>query len=109
MFLNVYDTLSEAIRKLEERGFSAQFKLEPNGLKSLESGQIYLPENLKIVEYHRFEGMSNPSDMSVIFALVAESGELGIIVMNYGAGMDLQLVSFLDNVKIDIESYEIVI
>lgn len=69
-------------------------------MKNLNTGDMYSPGDMTIVEYHRFEGMSNPSDMSIVFAVEAEDGRKGTIVSTYGAYANMKLVEFMDKVKI---------
>jgi len=69
-------------------------------MKNLETGGVYSPSEMTIVEYHRFEGMSNPSDMSIVFAVESEDGRKGTIVSTYGAYANMKLVEFMDKVKI---------
>lgn len=90
----------EAIKELKRRGFKDEFKLEQDGMRSLDSNKIYEPNDMKIIEYHRFEGISNPSDMSAVFAVKCTDGTQGIIVTSYGTYADIKLISFLDQVKI---------
>jgi hypothetical protein len=77
-----YDTLSEAIAGLKRRGFTEDFNLKPTCLECL-SLQIH-PEDFEIVEAHRFEGMSNPDDNSVVYGIEARNGLRGILVDVYG-------------------------
>jgi len=98
--LNQYDTMTEAIQELKKRGFKDEFKLEQDGMRSLKSDKIYEPDDMKIIEYHRFEGVSNPSDMSAVFAVKCEDETKGTIVTSYGTYADIKLISFLDQVKI---------
>lgn len=101
MHPNQYSTLVEAIEELRERGYKSDFKLREDGMESLESGKKYKPDDMKIVEYYRFEGMTNPSDMSALFAVDCHEGEeKGLIVTSYGIYADINLISFLDKVKI---------
>lgn len=95
-----YRTLLEALHQLSRKGFTGSFKLENNLLKCLESGKTYRPEDLRILEYHRFEGESNPADMSVVFAIACAGGEKGTVVSSYGAYADMPLLTFLNEVKI---------
>lgn len=69
-------------------------------MKNLKTGDMYSPSDMTIVEYHRFEGMSNPSDMSIVFAVEAEDGRKGTIISTYGAYANMKLVEFMDKVKI---------
>jgi len=101
MKLNRYTSVVHAIKGLRERGFKDDFKLQgPQKMENLETGVIYTPEDMNIVEYHRFEGMSNPSDMSIVFAVKGKDGRKGTIVSTYGAYANMKLVEFMDKVKV---------
>jgi hypothetical protein len=79
-----YDTLSEAIAGLKRRGFTEDFNLSPTCLEC-SSLQIQVhPEDFEITEVHRFEGMSNPDDNSVLYGIEAKNGIKGILVDAYG-------------------------
>jgi hypothetical protein len=95
-----YRTLVEALDQLSRKGFTHSFKLIEGKLANLETGKSYRPEDLRIVEYHRFEGDSNPADMSVVFAVKCCDGRKGTIVSSYGTYADMPLITFLDKVKI---------
>jgi hypothetical protein len=98
-----YPNMLQALAKLKKRGFKDEFRFEDHRLKNLSNGAAYLQNQLMIVEHHRFEGMSNPSDMSILLALETEDGRKGTIVSSYGPYADLKLVDFLDKVKIKSE------
>lgn len=108
MKLNKYDSVSEAINSLRERGYKDELKYqEEKDLMYLpESKKEYSAEDLQIVEYHRFEGMSNPSDLSILFAVESTDADKlkAIVVSSYGAYADLKLIEFLDKVKIQERS-----
>ncbi|MBK8966995.1 MAG: hypothetical protein R3D58_05140 [Saprospiraceae bacterium] len=93
-------TLIDVLDQLKEKGFESSFKLEGKALQCLESGKSYSSHALRIVEYHRFEGKSNPSDMSVVFAIQCDDGEKGTIISSYGTYADMPLITFMDGVKI---------
>ncbi len=92
--------MTEALTQLQRKGFTDGFKLENKKLKCLESGNTYTPDDLNIVEYHRFEGESNPSDMSVVFAVKCKDGTKGTIISSYGTYANMPLITFMDKVKI---------
>lgn len=98
---NQYSTLVDAMRGLKERGYTHEFKLREDEMECLETGEKYQPDDMKIVEYHRFEGMSNPADMSAIFAVECEDETQGLVVSSYGPYADIELINFLDKVKIE--------
>ena len=100
MRLNSYDNLVQATTAFADRGFTGQFKYVNNHLVLLETDSRYQANQLQIVEYHRFEGATNPSDMSVIFGIETDDGMKGTLIMAYSAEADMDLLSFIDKVKI---------
>ncbi|HEY8401892.1 MAG TPA: hypothetical protein VIK89_11555, partial [Cytophagaceae bacterium] len=72
---------SEAI-KMEEarkRGYTDQFVLEGNKLKSLTSNELFTPDQVTIVDHFRFEGTSDPDYMSILFLIKTENGRKGTV------------------------------
>ncbi|RME92830.1 MAG: phosphoribosylpyrophosphate synthetase [Bacteroidetes bacterium] len=101
MTLNGYDTLVEASNDLRKRGFTARYELKGNKLENIETHKTYQPEDLQIVEYHRFEGKSNPADSAIIFALeMIGEEEKGTVIMNYSSEVNMDLFAFMDKVRI---------
>ena len=90
----------EAVAHLQGKGFKFGFKLKDKLLECLESGNLYSPDELRIVEYHRFKEKQDPHEAKVVFAIRTEDGEMGTIVSNYGQKTNWALLSFLDKVKI---------
>ncbi len=96
-----YTTLLDALDQLKELGFVNSFNLEEdNTMRCLESDNKYRPGDLEIVYYQRFEGNSNPSDMSIIFALKCLDGTRGVVISSYGVYTNNKLSSFMNEVKI---------
>ncbi|MCB0714922.1 MAG: phosphoribosylpyrophosphate synthetase [Chitinophagaceae bacterium] len=77
-----YDTLSEAINGLRERGFSVDFNLKENCLVC--DNDNFHVDDFEIVEFHRFEGESNPSDQSIVYGIQSKDGIKGVLVSGYG-------------------------
>jgi hypothetical protein len=77
-----YDTVSQAISGLKERGFSVDFNLEENCLVC-NHGKFDV-NDFEIVEFYRFEGDSNPSDEAVIYGIESLNGMKGVLVSGYG-------------------------
>ncbi|WP_127141152.1 phosphoribosylpyrophosphate synthetase [Flagellimonas marinaquae] len=81
-----FTTLSEAINTLtQEDGYKEDFEAEETCIKALYSKREYQPSDLKIINSYRFEGMTNPSDESIVFTIEAKDGTKGTLVMSYGA------------------------
>jgi len=52
------------------------------------------------VEHYRFEGASDPDDMSVVYAFESHDGSRGIIADAFGLYANPDLGGFLEKVKI---------
>ena len=102
MNVNYYDNLVEATEELGKRGFDSVFKFDDNRLLSMTTNRTYHAKDLLIVEYHRFEGMTNPADSSVIFAIETNTDEKGTVIMSYSTDADMELVTFIDKIKVKI-------
>lgn len=83
--MQTFDTLSEAITALKQQGYTLDFNLYFDQIKC-ESENICLnPNQFEIVQTFRFEGMTNPSDSSILYAIESLDGKLrGVLVSAYG-------------------------
>jgi len=81
-----YDTVSEAIRGLQQRGYSVDFNLSENCLVC-ETDKFDV-EDFEIVEIHRFEGNTDPSDEAIVYAIESNNGVKGVLVNGYGISAD---------------------
>jgi hypothetical protein len=93
-----YKTMAEAVIGLKGRGFTANFELLKNGFRDVETGKTFQPGELTIVEHHRFEGASDPDDLSVIYAIEAKDGTRGALTDAYGTYANPDLSAFLKKV-----------
>lgn len=88
----------DLIRKYEEAGYDHSYHFENDTLVDSETGTFYRPEEIHIVAEHRYEGMSNPSDQSILYVLDTEDGNKGTILMGYGPSANLELAEFFKNI-----------
>ena len=77
-----YDTVSEAVKGLKERGYTLDFNLKSNCIDC--EGQKLSCDDFEIAEVYRFEGNSDPADESVVFAIESNNGLKGILVNAFG-------------------------
>jgi len=96
---NQFDTLSAAINDLRNRGYSYSFKIEEGFAVCIETLEYVKPAEMRVVEYHRFEGQSSEDDMSVVYAVETKSGLKGIIIDAYGTYANPLLTDFLSKVN----------
>jgi hypothetical protein len=82
------DTLSDAIRRLQAEGYTGNwFANRDRALECSESGEVLDPEDVQIDHILRFEGESDPGDMTILFALQTPSGAKGLYSAAFGAEM----------------------
>jgi hypothetical protein len=80
-----YDSLSACINGLQERGYTTDLEVNDRGLVSRVRETPLDPELFTIDEFYRFEGTSDPADMSIVYAISSdELGVKGIIVNAFG-------------------------
>lgn len=82
-------TVVETLNALKEDGYTLDFSAKKDALHSSE-GDVYLnPDDFEIVKVFRFEGMSDPGDMSVIYVIEAPRfGIKGSFFNAYGTYSD---------------------
>jgi hypothetical protein len=88
-----YATVTEAIEKLKEQGYTLDLNL--NGDKLESDGQSFPVADFEITDLYRYEGQSDPADEAVVYALISAEGLKGVLVTGYGNSMDEQSVEAL--------------
>jgi hypothetical protein len=78
----VYDTVSEAVNGLKQRGYQLDFNLQENCI--ICHADKFDVNDFEIVESHRFEGNTDPSDEAVVYAIESVDGKKGVLVSGYG-------------------------
>jgi hypothetical protein len=99
-----YRTLDRVIEELKERGFVERFDVRDGQLRALGSGRTFDAEDITIREYQRFEGVSDPDDASVVYAIEAGSGTKGLLVDAFGPYANPEVGRFLETVEIHGET-----
>lgn len=93
-----YETLSEATRDLAERGYNLDLNIKENRL-ICHLGNSHNPEDFEIVEFYRFEGDSNPDDLSIVYALESNKGVKGVLVTGYGVSAEGKSAEVMEKIK----------
>lgn len=96
-------TLTAMEERLRKEGFKADFKVADGRLSTIEKEQgrphAWAPEDVRIVDFYRFEGESNPDDMSILYAIETVDGTKGTISNSYGTYADPETDSFILEVE----------
>ena len=92
-------TLADVIANLAARGFTDQFRISGDRLRSIQSGKLYTPGDLRLVDFHRFEGVSDPDDMAIVYALETRGGVRGTLTDAFGVYAEPGVGAFMEQVK----------
>ena len=92
-------TVIEALRDLQSRGFTANFAFLNRRFRDVDSGRTFSADQLAIVEHHRYEGASDPDDMSIVYAIESHDGAKGTVTDAFGTYASPELGAFLHDVR----------
>ncbi len=81
-----YDTLSEAVNDLRNRGFTVDFNLQENCLVC--HSDKFNIEDFEVAEVYRFEGNTDPADEAIVFGIESKTGVKGVLVSGYGVSAE---------------------
>lgn len=95
-----FETLSQAMNALKAEGFNHEFDFKNSNLYSHFNEAEFTAKDLKVVEVHRFEGLTNPSDSSILYAILCDDGSKGLLVDAYGMYADADKTEFMSKVEI---------
>ncbi len=85
--LNDFETVTEAIEQLKAKGYEKDFNLlaEQECLICNNNEHILTPEEFDIDYVFRFEGMSDPADETVLYAISSSKHNVkGILINAFG-------------------------
>jgi len=95
-----HQTVSEALDELAQLGFTANLSVMGNRLRVVETGRMFEPVDVVIRRVRRFEGVSDPDDMAIVYAIDTTSGIRGTVVDGYGVNSDPAVSAFFESVPI---------
>ncbi len=94
------ETVSDAVRLLESKGYDATFGLEPGEASCSVCGHRHPADALVVLETFRFEGQTDPGDEAIVLGVECPAcGTRGIVVSAYGPDADPQLLALLDRLS----------
>lgn len=91
--------MEKCLDKLENEGYTDQYKVEKGKLYDLTNNKKYKAKEVKAVNFYRFEGISNPDDMSILYAIETSDGRKGTMVDAYGLYSDDETSEFMNQVE----------
>ncbi|MFD1096362.1 phosphoribosylpyrophosphate synthetase [Salegentibacter chungangensis] len=81
-----YGTLSQALNKLKlEEGYEHDFNLQDEeNIEIKGKDESFGVDEFEVDKVLRFEGMSNPDDNAILYAITTTNGTKGVLVDGYG-------------------------
>lgn len=87
-------------KKLSSDGYTENFTVTDGRLHTFANPEkTYGPEEVTIVDFYRFEGESNPDDMSILYAISTHDGVKGTISSAYGTYAESDSLEFFTKVE----------
>ncbi len=84
--MTTYNNLVEATNDLMKRGYTENLSLEGDTIDDKSKNIHMTADDFEIDEFYRFEGASNPSDTSIVYAVTSKKYDLkGVLINAYGA------------------------
>lgn len=92
-----YDTLTDAINRLRQQGYTEDFNLKNYGI-DCRMGEFQLhPDEFEIDKLFRFYGPSDVDDESILYAISSEKyGLKGLLVNGFGVSSDAITQEMID-------------
>lgn len=92
-------TLSEATNAAVKKGYTENFKVVGKGLTTDAEQKFYSPEDVKIDNFYRFEGYSDPMDNAILYLVETNDNTKGTLIDAYGSYADAKLSRFVRDVE----------
>lgn len=91
--------MTEKIECLTSQGYTDEFMITEEGLKSIDTGEVFQPNDVVILEHYRYEGISDPDDMAIMYVVETTTGLKGTVVDAFGIYGNRDLMEFMNMVK----------
>lgn len=92
-------TLSACLDRLRGLGYDKEFSVIENRLVVEGAETSYSASEIKVDNFYRFEGESDPDDSSILYAIETADGHKGTLIDSYGYNSDTAIDKFIHGVK----------
>jgi hypothetical protein len=93
------NTLTACVNKVVKEGYTDSFKVTRNGLYSAAKNRYFRPDDVKVINFYRFEGQSDPADNAIMYVIETGDGLKGTLIDAYGAYADDSVNTFMKEVE----------
>ncbi|HEY7204190.1 MAG TPA: hypothetical protein VIA61_07845 [Methylomirabilota bacterium] len=88
-------TVAGALEQFRDRGYRLEMAIKAGRLQVDGTDRTYRPDQVVVCDYWRYEGVSDPDDESVVYAIETSDGTKGTLVDAYNAYADPSVGEFL--------------
>ncbi|RTZ03503.1 hypothetical protein EKM02_01330 [Flavobacterium sp. RSP49] len=89
-----YTTVIEALEDLKEKGFTYDFNIHQDDIKSN-------PHKFAVNHVYRYEGDTDPGEESVVYGISSDSGKKGVFVAGFSANSNNDAAIVLEKLCIE--------
>jgi hypothetical protein len=91
-------SLATCLNKMVLDGYTADFGVSEQGLKVTNQENRYLPQEIEVVNFFRFEGESDPSENAILYVIETADGTRGTLIDAFGVYSDARINAFMKEV-----------
>src|SRR5437870_3130113 len=98
---NQYDTILDALKAARDKNFICRFVAEKNGLRCLETNEVFAASDLSIEEFHRVEGSSDPGENAILYLIKTATGVKGTLTDAFGTYANPEISELIKRIQIN--------
>lgn len=98
---NQYDTVLDALKAAEEKGFRYRFIIADDQLRCIETDEYFSPHQLTVESFQRVEGASDPDESAIIYLIRTSTNIKGTLTDSYGTYSNAEIAALLKKISID--------
>ncbi len=99
--------VTEAVELLRSEGYDDSIEVSAKGIWCAGCNQNHAVTGVVQERIYRFEGASNPDDMSIVVGLRSRiCGRTGIVVSAFGPDADPRLFEILNQIPIELSAHD---
>lgn len=93
------NTLTQCVNKMVKEGYTDSFKVTSRGLLCQRTDETFQAEDVRVINFYRFEGQSDPGDNTILYVIETNTGLKGTLVDAYGPYSDAAVNKFMQSVE----------
>jgi len=94
-------SIVQCLNELQKDGYNINFSVNNKELCDIDTDNKFATEDLVITHEFRFEGMSNPSDNSILYAIKSKTDDKvkGTILNSYGHDANVEIDEVMQKIE----------